>query len=83
MKTSINKLVDLFRNVKSADHVSAEWDAKGYQLEDEGRASGMGRYPAMLVDANRSVALAEWNWMSMPGVSAVDGCAYMLSTRRI
>ena len=88
MKKSIQKLTALFPQMRSADHTHHDWDADDYRLDesdtDTGAQSGMSRYPALLLDSTRNVALAEWNWMALPALGANAGaCAYMLSTRRI
>ena len=83
MKKSFSKLMNLFPAVRSADHLSHEWDVEDYRLDDEDLNSGMSRYPALLVDSEKSVTLAEWNWVSMPSWTQGGDYAYMLSTRRI
>ena len=77
---SISKIMNLFSNIRSADHIGGVWDAGDYQLDETFESGGHDRLPAMMVDARSTSAFAEYNWVTLPSYASFG---YMLSTRRI
>ena len=79
MKRPIDALKNIWSQIKSADHLQGEWDARDFALDPAPATPGMNHYPILVVNARREAALATLEWMP----AQLGSHAYVLATRRI